>query len=434
MRESPYRVPCFPIPVNTMYILTFFRPRRFAGAVAGLLVLLLAAPTLTHQLEAQTRSLEWTETRSFEMPGTFGNLLRAFSDGDGDRETRQALHLQGAALIQTEGDQAYLMDLDTSRWLFIDHGNQSYMEMSFEEALQMADEMNEMMAGARTEADQAMAEAQAEADQSMEEMQQAMEDAQAELSFTIDIEESGETRTAEDGSLLSQYFVEARVEATAAPEGMDEPEGGAMVFLVELWQSDDIPEAEALYEAWAQQVADNPALREMVDDMAQSAESGTEAMAPVFAMWDARIAAGLEEIAEAMQDVEGTTVRSTTMVALVPDEVEYTREELLAWEPDSMGDRLRTQASEQARASIQDAARNAIRGRLGRFGGGGDDDDDAEEADPPQVRPMLRMTFSKEDVEYTESSADVLGELMARIESYQRLDLAALMQQADPGN
>ncbi|TVP74935.1 MAG: hypothetical protein EA352_09435 [Gemmatimonadales bacterium] len=398
------------------------------GLLATLAVIVLLQPP---EAEAQTRSLHWTETRSVEMPGSMGMMMRAFSSGEGDRERRQAVHLQGSALIQEEDDtHVYVMDLDAGMWRFIDHEQRTVMEMSFAESLQMAEEFAGMMDEARMEADDAMAEARADMEQSQAELEAAMEEARAEFSFQVQTEATGEARDV-GGVLAERHLLVAELEASAAPEGVDEPEGGALIFVVELWQSDDLPDAEELYRAWAEQMADNPEMVEMARELSGMGESAGSEMAPVFAMWDARIAAGMEELARAMEEVEGTTVRSSMVVALVPDGVEWTRDEVLAWEPESMGDRMVTEATREAREAAVSQARDAIRGRLGRFGGGGGDD--AEEEDPPALRPMLRMTSEKRDVRSDDAAGDILGALMERIEGYQRVDLASLLEQAGAG-
>jgi hypothetical protein len=133
--------------------------------------------------------------------------------------------------------------------------------------------------------------------------------------------------------------------------------------------------------------------------MAESLEPMTgEEGWEMLALWNPGVAAGLKQLAEAMESLDGTTIRSVTHVAFVPRGLTLDRGELLAWEPDSMGDQLRGQAGAVAQEAARDAARSALRGAtrgfLGR--GGGDEEPEVEEA--PAVRPLLRMTQEKANI------------------------------------
>ena len=200
-----------------------------------------------------------------------------------------------------------------------------------------------------------------------------------------------------DGMRARQYFLTAEIEALAGVEGVEDADEGSLSFVMELWQTDEFPDFEEIYEAWAREFASDPALQEMAAAMAEEMEplveeGGWEALA----LWNPGVGAGLAQLGEALQEMEGTTLRSITHIAFVPTGVTLDREALLAWEPASMGDQVRGAAASVA----QDAARSAVQGAVGGitrglFGGGGNRDPGPE---PAAVRPLLRMTREKSDI------------------------------------
>ena len=393
-------------------------------ALLGGLALMLALPLLAPQpLDAQVRGLSWDETSSFEVPGTLGVLLRALPGSPmSGMESSHALYLEGSALRQDDGSTSTVIDLERREILTIDHDARSYMRFTFAEAGQMAMDMDRMMQEAmlEMEEDEELQEAMRQQEEAMEEMRRQQEESTVEMEFRISSEATGETRSFGDAFTGRQHFVLAELEVTDEIEGA-EREGGILTILVELWQSDDVPDAEQMYEDWAEQLAQDPEIRALAEEMAQSFEgSGHEAGAEALSMWDPRISAGLMQLAEEIEEIGGTTVSSITTVALVPTTVEFSRDDLVAWEPESMGSTLASSAGD----AVRDAARGALRGMFGR--GGGDDEPEEEE---PAIQPLLRMTTMKANVHYEESSASVMAPLYETITGYQEINLAELIEQ-----
>jgi hypothetical protein len=388
-------------------------PRR----AAAILTLSIGATLIGSVSAAQTRSLTWTETTRVEVPGALGLILRA-TGALSPTETKNAVHVQGRALIEESGNTAYVVDLENGRWISIDHDARTYISMTFDEMARMSREA--MYATAQGGSGGA-----ADAAASREEFEREMREMQATFDFRISAEATGQRQRIGSHN-ATQHFVTTEFEATAVPEGVDEPAGGALLLLAELWQTPDVPDASALHEEWARQLAQDPRVREMMGDVARSAPNGEEAMAEVLAAWDPQVSAGIVKLVEAMETITGTTVRSTTTVALVPTGVRYDRGALLAWQPESMGDRLRSEAAGAARQAATDAARSALGGlSRGRLGGGNAAPAQAAPADAaPSVRPMFRLISSREDIAYRESGRDVLGELTARIADYTKQEIA----------
>lgn len=92
-----------------------------------------------------------------------------------------------------------------------------------------------------------------------------------------------------------------------------------------------------------------------------------------------------------------------------------------------MGDQLRGAAAGAARQAAADAARSAIRGLAGGLFGGGRGQDPEPEPEPavdePRVRPLFRITTTREDLSYNPAGGDVLSELMATLSEYQEVPL-----------
>jgi hypothetical protein len=320
-----------------------------------------------------------------------------------------------------------VIDLDGGRMLMIDHQDRSYMTFTFEEMAQIS---SEAVQSAREAAETGEPQVSAE----REELERTLEEAEATLNVRVRAESTGRRQSLGSGLDAVQHFVITDFEATAVPEGVDQPEGGSMYFLAELWKSSDVPSPEALLEGWAEEMASDPRFQAMADEAVESIGSADESLAMTLAMWDPQVAAGLQKAAEATSGMEGTTVLSKTTIALVPLGVEVNREELLAWEPATMGDQLRGEAAGAARQAAVDAARSAVRGLFGGRGGGNAAPPPADDASAPKVSPFMRITTSKEDLAYRESNDDVLAALQARIADYQGRTFAELMSEMQQQN
>lgn len=384
------------------------------GLSVGLLC--LAAP-----LSAQTRSLSWKESSRIEVPGALGLILRTVGVADNELPA-QAIHLQGRVLIEENDQHATMMDLERRQWITIDHAARTYSAVDFDELAQLS---REAMAALRDGGG-------ADYTAARDETRQALDEAGAEINVRFDARSTGQRRSFANGVGGVQHILTTEFEASAVPEGVDEPEGGAIVLLTELWQTTDVPSADALMTSWSEQLANDPAFRALAEEMAASAAAMTEQMSMALGAWNPEVGAGLVRLGEAMEEIEGTTIESVTTVALVPRGVELNQQELLAWSPESMGDRLRSGAASAARDAAGAAARSAVQGlSRGLLGGRRASDDTPAEpaADAPAVRPMMRLTTTKSDFRYEESGRDVAGELYGRIESYREIPAEELFGQ-----
>lgn len=399
-----------------------------ARPVAALLTLVSTALLLpSSDVSAQDGTLSWSETSTVEVPGALGTILRAMPGALESRTQQQSIHVQGGMLVRGDAEHAFVMDAENRRVLTVDHEARTYTAITFDESAEMAREMNAMASEAMAGADEAMAEVRAEHERNTAELRRAMEEARSQLAFRIDSENTGRTRGFGAAGTARQHVLSATLEAAEPPAGVEDAPSGSLVFVMEVWQSEELPTPDAFYEEWGQRLAADPALRSMAADLAGSSESLGDAGATALAMWDPQISAGLTELLRAVEELDGTTVHSVATAALVAADHDIDPTELIDWEPQSTGDQLREKAGDAAR----DAAAGAARGALsGLFGGSKKDDAEEEEAEVEPVRPLLKVTTTKEDIVYSDSDDGAVAALQRQIEGYREVTLDELMKGA----
>ncbi len=403
-----------------------------ARSLVALTALSVASLLPVSPAEAQVRSMTWTQVTQVEMPGTLGAVLRVTGALD-ERRSEHAIHIHGRTMRQDDGSTSVIFDAEGRRFITIDHDQQTYMEVTFEESVELAREMGELMAEARAGADDALREAEAERDEALAELRRAMDEMEETMNFSLRSEATGERRSFGEFS-AERHVIIGEVEATGEIEGMEDAEGGSLAFVVELWQSQDFPDEAAFMEEWATALAEDPAMQALAADFAEALEPVTgESGAELLAVWDPRIAAGVKRMAEAMESLDGTTLASRTVIAVVEPGASLDQSELIAWEPASMGDQLRAGAGEAARGAAQEAARGALRGLTrGVLGRGGDEPEAAEEA--PRVRPLVSIRSARENPLFQTSSAAGENPLFGELDSYRPISLADLIREAtEPG-
>ncbi len=389
-----------------------------AGALALAVGLLVAARSET---TAQTRSLTWTETTRVEVPGVLGGILSTFGITD-PKESQAAFHVRGRRYLQEDGQTSTMIDLENGRWVMVDHNERSYLTLTFDELTQMSAEAEERF---REAAQNAGNDPQTSAER--EELRRTLEEADARLEVRVRSEPGGQ-RQRIGGVNASQHFVITDFEATAVPEGMDQREGGSMVFLTELWTTEEVPSAEALLQDMAKEMANDPRFREMSAEIAESARGAGADMANVLGMWNSQVGVGMKRAAEEIDAIPGTMVRSTTTIAMVPLGMDINRNELMAWTPQTTGEQLRGEAAGAARSAVADAARSAI---SGLFGGrrSSAPAPEPEPDDTPRVQPFMRISIARENMAYRESSDDPFAALEARIADYRGRTFTEMMSE-----
>jgi hypothetical protein len=384
-------------------VTSYARIGSFGALILAGLLLFAAQP-----VQSQTRSLSWTERTTVEVPGALGLIMRAARATE--VESRMSMHVQGGVLLQGDEETVAVIDLDRGHYLLVSHPERAYTRLTFDELLALSQEAREAVMS--TPGDP-------ELEQARDDLREAAREAQATLTVRISSETTGRRQALQGGISGTQHFFTTEFEASAVPEGVDEPEGGSIIMVTELWQSGDVPSTEAIVSAWAQQLASGPR-RQIVEEMHASAAESQELIAGALASWNQEIGTGLLKLAEEVGALEGTTIQSVTVVAMAPRGVSHDRTELLAWRPGSVGSQLTGAAAGAARQAAADAARGALRGLArGGLGRGGAEPEPEAQAAAPAVAPLFRVNTTKQDVQYQESSRDVVGELYSRIEGYQ---------------
>jgi len=376
-------------------------PRRFtlrapAALVAALalLVVTLLAPT---QAEGQGVSVEYTETSEVQMAGFLGALLTRGAGG----ESTHSIHVLDARMRSDDGDVSMIFDAEEAQWHILYHELEGYQSFGLAEIREMSEELARAMEEARAEYEE-------ELEANRAEMEEAMAEAQRTMDVSVEYLDRGERQTI-NGFAADRHQVVVRVEDAGDIEGADEVDGGALILVLDFWMSEELARQHPLYlghgdgadNPFAQALMSNPDYQEIMADFSDSWEPGNPGgELTLFAMVDPRIGAAMDEALNELGQIDGMAVRTTSVVALLPPAAELDTDQLIAWEPRSMGDQLQGQATQAARDAAASAARDAVRGLTrGLFGGGGGDDDDAEVSEEELViQPLLRYTTEVLDV------------------------------------
>lgn len=365
-------------------------PHRLSSLATTFLLLAVLGPAPLHG--QQTRSLQWTESTRLEVPGALGAFLEAIPGVMETRISEYGIHVQGDRLRRDEGTTSTIIDLEEARWTLLDHEARAYTTMTLEEmgeaAAETAEVLDEALEGAREGMEESLEEVRAQSAEARGELRRSMAEAREHMEVRIDARATGDRQTIE-GFSADRHLITAEIDLGGEAVAGVESEGqGTIVFLVELWKTDDFPDADALEEAWTERAAEDPAFQEVMQEMAASFEPLADALDfSSLAAWDPRVAVGLDALAGTFEALQGRTLKQVVNVAVVPEGAEFREEALLAWEPESMGDVLQAEAGEAAREAGREAAKKAM-GRLGGMFGGGDE---GEEEEPPVVRPLLRI-------------------------------------------
>ncbi len=398
--------------------------------IALLLPLFAALPillALPAKGEAQGISFEYKEVTTIEAAGLLGFLLQRYSGG----EEEGAVHILDSKMRTDAGNTSMIFDAEEREWIILDHDQRTWMRFGLVEMREAGELIRESIRESEAELEAARAEAEAE----LAEMEAQMAEARAEMEVTVRHVPLGE-RERINGYDAERHQIIVEVAEAEGIQGAEEVEEGSLVVLLEFWMSETLAQENPLY----RQDETNPLYRAMMDDDAyrEFAEEMAQLFGPsaqpddvaVYGMIDPRVGAAVAEALESLAEVEGMPVRSTIVVAVLPATVELDTEQLIAWQPATMGDQLRGQASQAAADAARDAARSAIRGMtrgiLGRTGGG---EEQVAERDLT-IHPLIRMTQEITDVRTTGVPTP---EMFVVPEGYQEFDLAALMA-APPGS
>lgn len=361
------------------------RTALVGAALAFLLIPLLGAP----EAQAQGTSVEFTEVSELQMAGFLGALLARQAGG----ESVHAIHVLDTKMRSDVDDASTIFDAEAAEWHILYHDMEAYQSFGLADLREMGEEMSRAREEARAEMEAHEAE--------MEANREAMEEARREMDVSVDYRDMGERQTI-NGFAADRHQVIVRVEDAGDIEGADEVDGGALVLVLDMWLSEELARQNPLYAGhgdgadnpFVQALMNNPEYQELIEEMSGSMEPGNPGgELTLFAMVDPRVGAAMDEALGELAQLDGMAVRTNSVVAVLPPQAELDTEVLIAWRPDSMGDRIQGEASAAAREAAADAARSAVRGLTrGFLGRGGDDDDEEIDDEELVIQPLLRYT------------------------------------------
>ncbi len=376
---------------------------RLGGGALLLIVALGVIGFLSGPAQAQAQqgtSVEFTEVTSMQAAG-FLQLLARRAGG----ESSHTIHVLGAKMRVDEDDASTIMDAEELRWLLLFHDMEAYMEFGIGDMRDMMEALDDAMAEAMADLEQELEDAEMD----REELEAAMAEAQATMDVNIEYVNTGETQTI-NGRAADRHQVIVRVEGVAEVEGAEEIEGGALVVVLDMWLSEELARESPLYfghgdgadNPFVQALLANPEYQEMIEEISAGFEPGNPSSElALFAMVDPRVGAAMDEAVSQLAELDGMAVRTTSVVALLPPQVELDTELLLSWTPDGMGDQIvgaateaaREAAREAAAGAARDAIRGAVGGRLGRLARARGGDDEPEEAEVPEEELVIQPLF-----------------------------------------
>lgn len=323
-------------------------------------LLLLAGTTIT-PTAASAQALHYTTVSTFEMGGTMGALMSAFSDMD-EPSVEEVWIGDGVMRMDADG-RSTIMRMAEGRMIQVDHDARTWWAMDVGDMTAMADQ-------ARQDAEEAMG--------SRDEATTERGDT-PEFEGEFDVERTGRTETVsgyDAEQVLFTLTMEARGEET--DDQQEGPLAGRMVLLSEMWISPEL--------------TDHPAFAQMGEaamEFAPGSFEGGGNAGPLGA--DPRMAEALERMQEEMGDLDGMAVRTTSLFILLPGELEFDRQAAI----EALGEELDQGPglADAAGAGAVDAARSA----LGGLFGGGDD----EPEDEPEItqQSLMRVVQEIRDVE-----------------------------------
>lgn len=334
-------------------------------------VLALALPTAV-----AAQDIKYTETSKIEA---FMSL-----PGMGD-PIHSTTYVAGGRVRTDTDDQSTIMDYVDGSMTEMDHKAKTYFTLSFADMMANA---QAMMANAKTEMANAQKEAQAE-------RQKAGADQQPEvkLDFDLKVDKLG------NGGMVSGYptqhvLLVLKAKATSAtpdPETGEEV-SGTMVFATDMWVSKEFPGYKALQEAQLKAAKDlSPEMRKQMEEMAKSSRDMIATMPGIQGGGN-----GMQKMAEEMQKIDGTPLRSLTYQIMLPADVDFDKEAVLA-----MADKPIPSFSLGAamKQGMKEGVKNALSGGLGGLlGRKKAQPKPTEEQAAPAQAILMRFTTTVDDV------------------------------------
>ena len=295
-------------------------------------------------LPAAAQDLTYTTTTKMEMSGTLGRVLSVV--GKMDEPMVEKTYLQGPRIRKDQDESSTIMDWEAGAMTLLDHPEKTFMRVDFAQ-------MMEQMAGA-------MGQERADAGEAPE------------MEVTVSADRTGKTEN------IAGYVAEQVVlTVEMKPKSVEGEEGAAptTALVTDLWLSTEFPEYRMMQEMKGEAIE---RFRE------GGASQGIAQAMGALAGANPGMEEGWQKNMEAMKELQGTALRSTTHFVTVPPGATLDRDQVLA----SAGEGV----SEGGGGGAAAAARQALGGLAGRFGRGRPQQQEAAAAPTAQVVTMRIKT------------------------------------------
>ena len=321
-------------------------PRSHRLSLAACLA--LAAAAAAHPAAAQ--DLTYTTTTKLEMSGTLGRILSLVTDLD--KPTVEKTYFQGARIRKDQEKSSSIMDWNAGTMTLLDHDKKTYTVLDF---AQMLEQTAAAVEQARPEAGE-----------------------MPDVEVSVSSERTGKTETIAGYAAEQVVFV---IEVKPKGQGGEGDAPPTTALVTDLWLSAEFPEYRMMQQMQGEGLE---ALR----------QSGAQAMAQAMAALagtDPTLKEGWEKNLEAMKDLQGTALRTTTHFVSVPPGATLDRQKVL----DTAGERVQEGGGMGRTAA--NAARQALGGLAGRFGRNRQQQQ-PQEAAPPTQAVIMRVRSEIGDV------------------------------------
>lgn len=245
--------------------------------------------------------IKYKTASKVQFAGAVGRAMNFVSKlGGGSSDVSGTVYLKGNKMLQDDGEQGTLIDLDAERMVTLNHKKKSYAVMTF------ADFRNKMeeMAGQMSDAQEGGAQ---------ENSQTAAQEPTTELKFDFKIDPTGEKSTV-NGHRAERYLMTILMEAesTEKPKDGQTEQQGTLVIASDLWMSEDLEghaEIAEFHKRFAEKLGDAALGGAEMKSMA-------DALQQAFA-GDPRIKSGMEKMQAEAAKMKGVDVKNVTHVVLV---------------------------------------------------------------------------------------------------------------------
>lgn len=309
---------------------------------------------------ALTQDVQYTTVNSMNLEGALGKAVSlAARLGGGATTTEQTTSVKGSKMrIDSEGSST-ILDYDQARMVQINHRAKTYSVINW----------SDLAGGLQT------ALATTEPGRSNTSGTIAMDSADVDLDINFSVDRPGDSKSVA-GYPARRFFMTVDVQGDARAKNSDDSqELGRLVLFTDMWNSSQIPAAEALQRFHA--------------DAAGAMAAGSGAGLTAALGQDPRMKPAMARAAAEASKVEGMTVQSTTYFVFVMPGNDFDRALLLSGGDDKDEESL-----------TQKAASGMLRGALGRFGRKAEPKEE-EPAEQPAQRVMMSMTEELRDVKTT---------------------------------